>query len=97
MITTPNTVKYYAPSFTLQAVCCIFFICISGEINFVSTCQVDEEFSALNYKSSIDGLFTFNVLNRNVLDMKHVEAIRIEFSGSHIPHPGIKHQYWPYH
>jgi hypothetical protein len=47
---------------------------------------MEPEFTDRNYKPAPDGLFTFDVVNINELDVDNISKIKIEFSGSYIPH-----------
>jgi len=53
---------------------------------FHSQCTVDSEFSHENYKPSSDGIFTFHLANSQRLDMERLNSVKVEFSGSYIPH-----------
>ena len=57
----------------------------TGEPEFKRSCKIDEDFLDRNYKSSPDGVFTFTLENMDKIDMKKVDSIKIEFSGSNIP------------
>jgi hypothetical protein len=63
------------------------FIIIS-EVQFVSQCNVDEEFTDSNYKPAPDGLFTIRIINPDQIDLARVQKMRIEFAGSSIPRGG---------
>jgi len=78
------------------------FVCTSdyttidnSEPEFHSQCQVDSEFSHENYKPSSDGIFTFHLANSGRLDMEQLHSVKLEFSGSYIPHyRGQEMQQW---
>ena len=61
-------------------------IYISIDVHFISDCTVDHEFTDSNYKPSPDGIFAFALQSTHNIAMEDVAKLKIEFSGSWIPH-----------
>ena len=67
---------------------CIYLL---GDIIETETCEVDEEFSHLNYKVSPDGLFELKLVDSLNLDLEKLTSIRVTLEGNYIPFEKYKH------
>ena len=64
----------------------MLFVTDDGSIAYTDLCQVSDEFSYYNYKSSPDGSYRFKLLNdATTLDFDVVSGLKIELDGSYIP------------
>eukprot|EP00088_Acartia_fossae_P001268 TRINITY_DN10475_c0_g1_i5.p1 TRINITY_DN10475_c0_g1~~TRINITY_DN10475_c0_g1_i5.p1 ORF type:complete len:582 (-),score=116.34 TRINITY_DN10475_c0_g1_i5:401-2050(-) len=61
------------------------YISDGKDIDQLSECNIQEEFSTKNYKASPDGLYTFKVGNPDMVDLASVSKIALRASGSSIP------------
>ena len=59
----------------------------TGDVTFRSSCEVNDEFSELNYKPTPDGIFSIWLPNAEALAMSDVAKVKVEFGGSYIPYP----------
>jgi len=67
--------------------CTADYITDGGEVTFRSSCEVNDEFSDLNYKPTPDGIFSIWLPNAEALAMSDVAKVKVEFGGSYIPYP----------
>jgi len=61
------------------------FSYLFSDVEFVSQCVVDDEFTDINYKPAPDGLFSIKLGNPDQLDVQKIQKIRIQFAGNSIP------------
>ena len=55
----------------------MFYFITTGEPNFKRSCSIDEDFLDRNYKSSVDGIYSLWLENKDVIDIEKLDSILI--------------------
>jgi len=93
LITFPsifNDTDFYKDSHTFLCqpfFCPADYVTEEDEVIPRSSCNVDQEFSDLNYKPSADGVYTIKLINSDKIEnFANLAKVKVEFSGSYIPY-----------
>eukprot|EP00088_Acartia_fossae_P022001 TRINITY_DN2331_c0_g1_i9.p1 TRINITY_DN2331_c0_g1~~TRINITY_DN2331_c0_g1_i9.p1 ORF type:complete len:783 (-),score=160.54 TRINITY_DN2331_c0_g1_i9:107-2143(-) len=60
------------------------YITRGSDIEWKSSCQVDEEFSQKNYKPAADGVFSFKIENPETIAITDLNKVSVMFAGTRI-------------